>query len=80
MWKFHIFHLTQILREIKIGNFRSSKNALLTLSQALNLNIGKFLKYFRVEFFPKQNSEPPENVKMAVFEAPNLPKLISRKI
>ena len=38
MWKFHDFSITQILREIKFGDSRSAKSAILTHLEALNFD------------------------------------------
>ena len=38
IWKFHDFSITQILREINCGVYRSAKSAILTHSQALNFD------------------------------------------
>ena len=36
VWKFHPFSVTQILREINFGGWRSSKNAVFAIFWALN--------------------------------------------
>ena len=47
VWKFHIFAATQILREIKSKDFRSSKIAILTLLEALNLDFSDLMLFAR---------------------------------
>ena len=37
VWKFQLFSVTQILREIKVGGFRDPKTAILTYLEALIL-------------------------------------------
>ena len=49
------FSITQILREIKIGDSRNAKSAILTHLEALNLEFYEFLHFLKAE---KQNSEP----------------------
>ena len=46
VWKFHDFSITQILREIKLGNSRSAKSAIFTHLQPLNLEIYKIFPLF----------------------------------
>ena len=55
VWKFQNFTATQILRE---ADFRRSKNAILTIFEALNFEIFELLTF---ENSPKyQNSETPK--------------------
>ena len=53
MWKFHDFCITQILREIKFGNFRSAKSANFTHLEALNFDFYDFLHLLKAHNLPK---------------------------
>ena len=39
LWKKHNFCITQILREIKFGDFRGAKSAILAYLEALNFSL-----------------------------------------
>jgi len=53
-WKFHDFSFTQILREIKFGDFRSAKSAIST-----HLDFYEYLHFLKVEIDQiKKISEP----------------------
>ena len=45
VWKFHIFSATQILREIKVGNFRGSKTVISIHLEALIFHFVEFLHF-----------------------------------
>ena len=45
VWKLHNFSITQILREIKVGDSRYAKSAILTHLESLNLNFMKFCSF-----------------------------------
>ena len=47
VWKFHDFSITEILREINIGVSRSTKSAILTHLEALNLDFKEFLHFLK---------------------------------
>ena len=70
LWKFYIFAATQILREIKSKDFRSSKIAILTLLEALNLDFSDLMLFARGENYHTQDSEPVyvKTAKIAIFE------------
>ena len=70
VWKFHDFAITQILREINFGEFRSAKIAVFA-----NLGLLKIAKMHE-----NQNSEPLKVLKMADFAFLESQILISRKI
>ena len=42
VWKFHDFYISQILREINFGEFRSAKSAILTHLEGLNFDFMNF--------------------------------------
>ena len=47
VWKFQNSDATEILREIKFGNFRDSKTAILAILEALgSINIPKMSKFW----------------------------------
>ena len=46
VWKFHDFSITQILCEIKFGDSRSAKSAILANSEALNYDLFFILAFF----------------------------------
>ena len=45
VWKFYDFAITQILREIELGDSRSAKFAVLAHLEALNLGFYGFLQF-----------------------------------
>ena len=47
--KFQDFSITQILREIDVGDFRSAKCAILTHLEALNFDFHDFLHFLNAE-------------------------------
>ena len=49
VWKFLNFSIMRILREIKIGNSRSAKFAILTHSELLNFDYDDFLHFLKAE-------------------------------
>ena len=49
MWKLQNFSVSQILREIKVGESLVSKFAIVSLSEALNFDIYEFLHFLKVE-------------------------------
>ena len=49
VWKFHYFSITQNLREIKLGNSRSSKSAIFPHLEALNFDFNAFLHFLKAE-------------------------------
>ena len=71
------FTASQILREIKFGDFRGSKTAIFAFLEALNFEKISHCELFRI---PKMSKfAAAQKVKMAVFETSKLPNLISRK-
>ena len=51
VWKIINFSITQILREIKIGEFRVSKSAIFTNSDTLNFAFYEFLHFTKAKIF-----------------------------
>jgi len=56
MWKFHDFSITQILREIKYGGSRSSKNAVffsifeaMNFINLINISIQRVQKWLKIK-------------------------------
>ena len=47
VWKFHDFSISQILREIKLGDSRSAKPAILTRLEALNFAFYGVLQFLK---------------------------------
>ena len=59
MWKFQGFSIIQIIREIDLGEFRSSEIAYITILGALNFeNVVNFSLHKVQKFLQNQNSEP----------------------
>ena len=72
MWKFKNFTATQILREIKFGNFRGSKTAILAILKALNFEFWD-IPHLEMLRIPKiWNFQVAKKVKMADFETKKL--------
>ena len=80
MWKFQDFSITQILREIKFGNYTSAKSAILTHLEALNFDIYTFLHFLEAEIYQISKFRAQKLAKMAVLQILDSLKLISRKI
>ena len=78
VWKVQEFSVTQVLREINFGEFRSSKTAFLTILKALNFVY--FVNYILHKVHKNQNQEPLNVFKMVDFESQDSHTLISRKI
>ena len=79
MWKFQDFAITQILREIKFGDLRSTKFAILTHLQALNFDVMNFLHFLKAEIYQINQLQSLKDGN-TIFELLDSPKLISRKI
>ena len=81
MWKFQDFSVTQILREIKVGESRSSKTAIFATCKALNfVNLMNFSLQKMKKIHEKSKFSASKYAKMANFETLDSPTLISRKI
>ena len=57
--KFHDFSITQILREIKIGESWYSKSAVLTHLVTLNFDFYEFLHFLKVEIYHTNQFQSP---------------------
>ena len=77
MWKFHNFSVTQILREINLGDSRSSKIAVLAILGALKMII---LVNFKCKKSLRSQFKAYKCIKIADFALLKSQKLISRKI
>ena len=51
-WKFHDFSITQILREINLGDLASAKFVILTHLEALKFDLYGFLHFFEGRNLP----------------------------
>ena len=74
------FPITQILREIKIGDFRSAKSAISIHLEALKFFLMNFCTFWRLKFTKLTKFRAPKMAKTAVSQILDSPKLISRKI
>ena len=79
MWKFENLSITQILR-INFRDSTSAKSAILTHSEALNLDFHQLLHFLKAEIDQINKIQSPKNGKNASFELLKPLKLISRKI
>ena len=68
MWEIHEFSSTLILCEINLGDFRTAKTAILTISKAFTLDSWSIFQF----------AEPV--VEIAFFELQKVLKLISHRI
>ena len=75
MWKLLDFSVTQILREIKVCEFRVSEFAILAHLEALNLQFHEFLHFLKTEIYLKSKFKGSKYVKMTVFELLKLAKI-----
>ena len=76
MWKFHDFSITQILREINLGDFRSAKSAILTHLEALKFDFNEFLHFLKAEFYQINKIQSPKNGKNGRFRASRFSKIV----
>ena len=74
VWKFHDFPITQILREINIGDSRSAKAAILTHSEALNFDLYELLHFLKAEIYQNNIIQSPKNCKNCSFRASRFSK------
>jgi len=81
VWKKHDFSITHILREIKLGDSRSAKSAILAHLVALNFDFcDLFALFWRLKLTKLTKFRAPKMTKIAVLEVISSPKLISREI
>ena len=59
VWKFHEFSITQILREINIGDSTSAKSAILTHLEALNFEFYGFLHFLKAGMYQMYQIHTP---------------------
>ena len=77
---FHDFSITQILREINIGDSGNAKSAISTHFKALNFDFYEFLHFLNAEIATSTKFRAPKMAKSAVLEVQDSPELFSRKI
>ena len=75
VWKFLDFSITEILREIKFGDSRSAKSAILTHSDALNYDFYEFLHFLKAEIYQTNKMQSPKNYKKGIFRTSKVPKI-----
>ena len=80
MWKFHDFFITQILREINLGDSTSAKSAISTHSDSLYFAFYEIMHFLRVKITKLTKFRALKKANLAVLELLDSPKLISRKI
>ena len=86
VWKLQNFSKTEIIREINLGSFISTKSAISTHLETLNFDFFKnFCTFGRLKFTKstkstKSRAGPLKLQKQLFLELLNSPKLISRKI
>ena len=51
VWKFHVFSITQILREINLGDFTSAKFAILSYLGSMNFRFYQYLQFLKAEIY-----------------------------
>ena len=74
LWKFYHFSITEILREIKFGDSRSAKSAILTHSDALNYVFLVNLAFQKLQKCIKIKIQSPKIclfADLALLESPN---------
>ena len=49
VWNFHDFTISQILREINSGDYRSAKSAFLIHMKAFNFDFNEFLHFLKAD-------------------------------
>ena len=59
VWKFQDFSVSQILREIKLGDSRTAKSAILTHSEGLNFDFYEFLHFLKEEIYQFSHFKGP---------------------
>ena len=80
MWKFYVYTITQILREINFRDSRSAQSTIATHLQALNFFF-QFLHFLKAEISQMNRFQSPLKLqKKAILDLPDSPKSISRKI
>ena len=59
VWNFHDFTISQILREIIFGDYRSAKSAILTHFEALNFDFYEVVHFLKAEICQKLKIQVP---------------------
>ena len=75
MQKFHDFSITQILREITLGDSRSAKCAILTHSEPLNFYLFEFLLFLKAKNYQMMQIDSPKNGKNGIFRTSKFYKI-----
>ena len=75
MWKYDVFSITQILREINFVDSRIVKSAILTHLQALNFDYQEFLHFLKAEVYQINKHLSPENCINGSFTASRFSKI-----
>ena len=60
VWKFYGFSITQILREINVGNSKSTKSAILTHLEVQNFDFHEFLHFLKAEIYQLSQIKSPK--------------------
>ena len=68
VWRFQDFPAIQILREIRFGNFRVSKTAILTFLEAQNLDVLEIFCTFKCGIFIKIKFQCFQNCQKFIFD------------
>ena len=74
VWKLQNFSVTQILREIKVGEFRDSKSTILTHLVALNFDFYEFLHFVKAENDQKSRFRLSKIAKIGIFKTSRISK------
>ena len=67
MSEFYWFSITQIFREIKFGELKSAKSAILTHLGAMNFNLYEFLHFFNARIDQINKIKSSKNGKNGIF-------------
>ena len=74
MWKIQNFSATQILREIKVGESRVSKLAILAYLEAQNFDFYEFLYFLTTKIYQINKTQIP---KIAIIGSFKISRLVS---
>ena len=80
VWKSHNLYVNQILREIKVSEFKISKCTILAHSVSVNFDFNEYLQFLKADIYQINQIQSSKNVKMAILRTSRIPNLISRKI
>ena len=59
VWKFHSISITQNLREVDFGDYRSTKSTILTNLEALNIEFFLILHFLKAEGYQCNKIQNP---------------------